>query len=147
MADIAMQIDVAAAPADVYTALTSTDGVSGWWTTRNETRGVVGQVDRFWFPDAPMSWDMEVTEATPGESVRWHCVGGPPDWIGTDVRWTLQESDGGTLVVFDHTGFAEVGPMFRIVTLGWAQMLERLQRYLASGAPVPYFDHKPADSA
>ena len=40
MADIAMQVEVAAAPADVYRALTSTDGVAAWWTTRNETSGV-----------------------------------------------------------------------------------------------------------
>jgi hypothetical protein len=81
MADIAMQVEVAAAPADVYQALTSTDGVAGWWTTRNETSGVVGKVDRFWFPDAPMSF-------------------------------------------------------------GWAQVLERLQRYLATGTPTPYFNQE-----
>jgi uncharacterized protein YndB with AHSA1/START domain len=57
MADIAMQAEVAAKPAEVYRALTSTDGVAGWWTTRNKTSGVVGEVERFWFPDAPMSWD------------------------------------------------------------------------------------------
>ena len=36
--------------------------------------------------------------------------------------------------------------MFRIVTVGWAQMLARLQQYQASGKPVPYFDHGPAES-
>lgn len=147
MADIAMQIDVAASPADVYTAVTSTDGVAGWWTTRNETHSVVGEVNQYWFPDAPMSWDMRVDEAEPGASLSWHCVGGPPEWVGTDVRWTLQDADGGTLVLFDHTGFAETGTMVRVVTMGWAQMLLRLQQYLATGEPAPFFDHKPADSA
>lgn len=140
MADIAMQVEVAAAPADVYRALTSTDGVAGWWTTRNETSGAVGKVERFWFPDAPMSWDLEVTEARPGEFLSWRCVGGPPEWIGTQVRWTLQPGETGTIVLLDHTGFEEVGTMYRIVTFGWAQMLERMQRYLATGSPAPYFD-------
>ncbi len=48
--DIAMQIDVPAAAQDVYAALTTTAGVAGWWTTRNETEGRPGEIDRFWFP-------------------------------------------------------------------------------------------------
>jgi len=147
MVDIAMQIEVAAPAEAVHRALTTTDGIAGWWTTRNETSGTVGDVDRFWFPDVPISWDMRVDSAVPGELIAWHCVGGAPEWVDTDVRWTLQPADGGTLVLFDHTGFAEAGTMFRIVTLGWAQMLLRLERYLATGEPVPFFDHKPADSA
>src|SRR5918993_2192791 len=117
MPDIALQIDIAA-PADaVYRALTTTDGVAGWWTDRSETRGLVGAIDRFYFPDAPKSWDMRVEHARPGELVRWRCVGGPPEWVGTEVRWTLQPgADETTLVILDHTGFAEIDTMFRIVT-------------------------------
>jgi hypothetical protein len=29
--------------------------------------------------------------------------------------------------------------MFRIVTLGWAQMLLQLKQYLDSGQPAPFF--------
>jgi uncharacterized protein YndB with AHSA1/START domain len=141
MVDIAMQVEVAAPPREVHRALTTTDGIAGWWTAKNETSGTVGEVDRFYFPGMPMSWDMRVRESRPGELVAWHCEGGLPDWVGTDIRWTLAPADGGTLVVFDHTGFAEINGMFRIVTVGWAQMLERLQQYLASGKPVPFFDH------
>ena len=56
MADIAIQIDTTADPAATYAALTTTDGVAGWWTTRNQTSGTVGEVDQMWFPDAPMAW-------------------------------------------------------------------------------------------
>jgi uncharacterized protein YndB with AHSA1/START domain len=142
-----MQIDVAAPPQDVYHALTTAEGIAGWWTNRSETKGTVGEVDRFHIPDAPMSWDMHVDQAIPGELVAWRCVGGPPQWVGTEIRWTLRPgAEGGTLVILDHAGFAEVDDMFRIVTLGWAQMVLRMQRYLASGEPVPYFDHKDAHS-
>jgi hypothetical protein len=76
-------------------------------------------------------------EAVPGKLLARHCVGGPPPWIGTDVRFTLEPApDGGTLVVFDHTGFAEVDEMFRRVTLGWSQMLLQLKRYTESGKPA-----------
>jgi uncharacterized protein YndB with AHSA1/START domain len=139
MPDIAMQIDAAATADAAYRALTTTDGVAGWWTDRNETTAAIGAVDRFHFPDAPMSWDMRVEQAEPGKLLAWHCVGGPPQWIGTGVRWTLQPTQDGTLVLLDHTGFAEVDSMFRIVTLGWAQMLLSLREYLQTGTPAPFF--------
>jgi uncharacterized protein YndB with AHSA1/START domain len=141
MPDIAMQIDVGADPATVYRALTTTEGVAGWWTTRNQTTGMVGETDRMCFPDAPMAWELRVDEAVPGKLLARHCVGGPPAWVGTDVRFALEAApNGGTRVLFDHTGFAAVDEMFRIVTLGWAQMLLQLQRHTETGEPAPYFD-------
>ena len=141
MPDIALQIDVPA-PADrVYRALTTTDGVAGWWTTRNETTGAPGRTDRFWFPDAPGPWEMTVDKAEPDAVLEWHCTGGPEEWVGTDVRWVLEPiEDGGTRVVFDHAGFAAVTPMFRVVGLGWAQMLLRLRQYAEEQRPVPFFE-------
>jgi uncharacterized protein YndB with AHSA1/START domain len=142
MADIAIQIDTTADPAATYTALTTTDGVAGWWTTRNQTSGTVGEVDQMWFPDAPMAWELRVDEAVPGKVLARHCVGGPPQWIGTDVRFALEPApQGGTRILLDHTGFPQVDEMFRIVTLGWAQMLLHLKQYLDSGQPTPFFSY------
>jgi hypothetical protein len=70
---------------------------------------------------APMAWELRVDEAVPGKDLARHCVGGPPPWIGTDVR------------------FAQIDEMFRIVTLGSAQMLLHLKQYLDSGRPAPFF--------
>jgi hypothetical protein len=47
--------------------------------------------------------------------------------------------EGGTVVRFDHTGFAEIDDMFREVTMGWAGMFARLKEYVETGTPVPYF--------
>jgi uncharacterized protein YndB with AHSA1/START domain len=141
MPDIATQIDVTADPAAVYRALSTSDGVAGWWTTRNDTHGTVGQVDQMWFPDAPIAWELRVDEAVPGELLARHCVGGPPGWVGTDVRFALEPApDGGTRVVFNHAGFAQVDEMFRRVTLGWCQMLLQLKQYTETGKPAPFFD-------
>src|SRR5687768_13790391 len=112
MPDIAMQIDISAAPDTVYRALTTTDGVAGWWTTKNETGGTVGDLNRCWFPGG-MQWDMRVTEAASDAVVAWHLVGGPR--TGTDVRWNLGPAEGGTRLQFDHTGFPAVDEIFRIV--------------------------------
>jgi uncharacterized protein YndB with AHSA1/START domain len=139
MADIATQIDIAAPPAAVRAALTTTAGVAGWWTTKNETSGTPGDVNTYWFPGAPSPYEMRVERVDDG-AVAWHCVAGPPGWVGTHVRFTVSEAaEGGTLVLFDHTGFPAVDTMYRIVTLGWAQMLLRLKQYAETGAPTPFF--------
>jgi uncharacterized protein YndB with AHSA1/START domain len=140
MPDIAIQVDTTADPAAAYTALTTAEGVAGWWTARNQTSGTVGEVDQMWFPDAPMTWELRVDEAVPGKVLARHCVGGPPQWIGTDLRFSLEPApQGGTRILLDHTGFAQVDEMFRIVTLGWVQMLLQLRQYLDSGQPAPFF--------
>jgi uncharacterized protein YndB with AHSA1/START domain len=140
MPDIAMQIGIAAEPDTVYRALTTTEGIAGWWTTKNETAAKAGQTDRYWFPGVPMSYDMRVTHAEPDKALAWECVAGPAAWIGTSVRWMLAPGpDGGTLVLLDHTDFAAVDAMYRMVTLGWAQMILRLKEYAETGKPTPFF--------
>lgn len=86
---------------------------------------------------------MRVDEAVTGERLAWHCVDGPPPWVGTDIQWTLtaDPESKGTRVVFDHTGFAAKDETLRVVTLGWAQMILRLKSFVESGEPAPYFQH------
>jgi uncharacterized protein YndB with AHSA1/START domain len=135
-------VDAAAA----YAALTTQDGITGWWTSHAEVPDArVGEVLKMSFPDAPMTWDMRVTVLDEMSRVEWSCVAGPPGWPGTRVVWALDKgadaADAGDVVVvrFDHNDFAEVDDMFRIVTVGWAQMLLSLKAYLESGQRRPFF--------
>jgi len=130
-------VDAAAA----FSALTTSDGVTAWWTSRAEVPGArVGDVLRMSFPDAPMTWDMRIVEADGPTGLRWECLGGPPGWPGTDVAWGLENTGSGAVVRLDHTGFSTVDDMFRIVTVGWSQMLLSLKAYLESGRRQPFFD-------
>jgi uncharacterized protein YndB with AHSA1/START domain len=127
--------------ASAYTALTTQDGITGWWTSRATVDGD-GTGDRLSmsFPDAPVTWDMRVVTADRPATVEWDCTGGPPGWSETRVRWGLEPTDGGTVVRLDHVGFPAVDDMFRIVTVGWAQMLLSLKAYLETGVRKPFFD-------
>lgn len=130
-------VDAAAA----YAALTTQDGITGWWTSRAEVLGAdVGDELKMRFPDAPMTWDMRVAVADEPARVEWDCFGGPPGWPGTRVVWGVEKTDAGAVVRLDHAGFPEVDDMFRIVTVGWAQMLLSLKAYLESGRRQPFFD-------
>jgi uncharacterized protein YndB with AHSA1/START domain len=130
-------IDDAAA----YSALTTEDGITGWWTSRASVPGAsAGEVLRMSFPDAPITWDMRVDKADPPALVEWECIGGPPGWESTRNLWRFEPSDSGVVVRLDHTGFPSVDDMFRIVTLGWAQMLLSLKSYLETGIRKPFFN-------
>src|ERR671915_818215 len=92
MNEVITQFDVDAPTDTVWQALTTADGIRGWWTTQAEVPAGAGAVLRLRFPDAPISWDLRVDEAVENERLRWHCVGGPPPWIGTDVLFRLADA-------------------------------------------------------
>ena len=81
-----IQIDGVDAPA-AYTALTSQDGITGWWTSRAAVPGAsVGDVLKMSFPEAPITWDMRIDKSDPPGLVEWGCIGGPPGWENTPDR-------------------------------------------------------------
>ncbi|MFG2760922.1 SRPBCC domain-containing protein [Streptomyces wuyuanensis] len=140
MADIALQIRTAADPETVYRAISTPEGVAGWFTTGAEIGEGVGHLHRLSFPGAPMTWDFRIDEAASGKRLAQTVVAGPPQWIGTEIAYALEaQAEGGTVVRFDHAGFAEIDDMFREVTMGWAGMFARLKEYVETGTPVPYF--------
>src|SRR3954451_16462132 len=87
---------------DVYQALTTRDGLAGWWTTNTEGGTGIGDVLQFHFEPGDIS--MRVTGLDPARHVRWEVVDGPAEWIGTTVDWTLTRDGGYTIVKFEHRG-------------------------------------------
>jgi uncharacterized protein YndB with AHSA1/START domain len=142
MADMHHLIQIDGVDAAVaYSALTTRDGITGWWTSRAEVSGAaVGDTLRMSFPDAPITWGMRIAVADEPSRVEWDCTGGPPGWAQTRLVWTVEKTDTGTVVRLDHAGFPEVNDMFRIVTVGWAQVLLSLKAYLETGRRKPFFD-------
>jgi uncharacterized protein YndB with AHSA1/START domain len=141
MSEIITQFDVDAPAATVWHALTTREGIRSWWTTQAEVAEGQAADLRLRFPDAPMSWDFRVEEAAGNELLRWHCVGGPPPWVDTDILFRLVAApEGGTRVLFDHTGWKDADEIVRVVTFGWVQMFLRLKGYAETGTPQPYFD-------
>ncbi|MET8129440.1 SRPBCC domain-containing protein [Streptomyces sp. NPDC005065] len=140
MADIALQIRIAADPENVYHAISTAEGVAGWCTTGAEIGEGIGALHRLSFTGAPMTWDFRIDETAAGKRLAQTVVAGPPQWIGTEIVYALEaHPEGGTVVRFDHAGFAEIDDMFREVTMGWAGMFARLKNYAETGIPVPYF--------
>ncbi|HEX2058815.1 MAG TPA: SRPBCC domain-containing protein [Actinomycetota bacterium] len=140
MATILLRVPVDAEPKVIYDALATSDGVKGWWSNHTEGPGGPGSTMKVAFPDAPITFDFEVTAEEPGKRVAWRCLAGPPEWIGTAIRFDVQSgADGSTSVLFAHDGWGTTEESFPFIAYSWAQILPRLKKLAETGEADPYF--------
>ncbi|QNE22320.1 SRPBCC domain-containing protein [Kribbella qitaiheensis] len=136
MSDILHRIATeTASPDGVYQALTTIDGLAGWWTTDTTGKADVGGVIDFQF--VPGGFSMKVLELQPGELVRWEVVEGPEEWVGTKVNWTLKQSGDYTVVLFEHLGWKEPVEFMYHCSTKWASYLLSLKSLVETGAGFP----------
>lgn len=140
MAKILLQVPIEAKPRDVYRALTKKSGVGAWWSNHTTGPSGEGSVMKVAFPDAPITFDFRVAEAAPDERVEWHCLAGPPEWIGTDVSFDIFTEGDVTSVLFTHDGWKSTRKSFPFIAYSWAQILPRLKGFAETGRPQPFFD-------
>jgi len=139
MVDILHRIAVEnIAPATVYDALTTTDGLAGWWTEDTTGDATVGGTIAFRFP--PGGFDMKVIETAPDERVTWEVTDGPVEWIGTTIEWRLRLDGDWTVLLFAHRGWAEPVEFMHHCSTKWASYLMSLKGLVetGSGAPSPH---------
>ena len=138
MVDILHRVGVSTpSPDKVYEALTTIEGLAGWWTDDTTGTAEVGGVVQFRFP--PGGFDMEVVEQRPNESVEWKVVDGPEEWIGTTVNWQLRQDGDYTIVMFKHQDWKEPVEFMHHCSTKWATYLMSLKSLVETGkgAPAP----------
>ena len=138
MVDILHRVGVnTPSPDKVYEALTTIEGLAGWWTDDTTGTAEVGGVVQFRFP--PGGFDMEVVEQRPNESVEWKVVDGPEEWIGTTVNWQLRQDGDYTIVMFRHKDWKEPVEFMHHCSTKWATYLMSLKSLVETGkgAPAP----------
>jgi uncharacterized protein YndB with AHSA1/START domain len=124
-----------ASPEQVYDALTTLDGLAGWWTEKTTGTTDVGGVIEFHF--GPGDIDMEVAQLDPGRSIRWKVVAGPDEWIGTHVQWDLRREGDYTIVLFKHEGWREPVEFMHHCSTKWATFLVSLKQLVETGTGAP----------
>ena len=129
------------APADkVYEAITTQEGLAAWWTPHTKAKPVVGNVNRFEFGDGYHK-EMKVDVLTPAQRVKWVCIEGYEDWIGTTVTFELQPHKKGTVLLFHHDGFKEYNDGYAACSFDWATFLRSMRSLVVTGKGHPYPGH------
>jgi uncharacterized protein YndB with AHSA1/START domain len=141
MVDILHRVGITTPQDAVYDALTTTEGLAGWWTTNVGGDGDAGGVLKFRFEGAPDpgGFDMNVLEAKSAERVLWEVVDGPEEWVGTQVSWDLRTEGDYTIIMFAHRGWREPVEFMHHCSTKWATFLVSLKSFLETGrgAPAP----------
>lgn len=141
MADIIHRIGIKSPVASVYEALSTINGLAHWWTQDVEgDTTIAGNITFIFRSDVGEikgQMVMEVMESNPGKNVRWSCVEGPEEWIGTDIGFDLSEQDGMTILIFRHRNWREVVDFMAHCSMKWAVFLLSLREYLETGKGKP----------
>jgi uncharacterized protein YndB with AHSA1/START domain len=137
--DIVMSCNMDADAETVYRAISTTDGVTGWFTGKAEVGEGVGSHHVLTFPGMPTPWDLRVEDTNAPRRLVLSVVVGPPPWEGTTMTYEIADRpEGGIVLNFDHNGFASVDGV-REFTIGWSTKVLALKKYVETGEPDPFF--------
>jgi uncharacterized protein YndB with AHSA1/START domain len=125
--------------------LTTPDGLTRWWTAETHGDSEVGGVIRFRF-GGERGFDMQVLELRPAERVTWQVVGGPREWLGTKVSFTLRQDEDFTTVLFRHEGWKEPVEFMHHCSTKWGVFLLSLKSLVETGEGAPWPDDVKIDN-
>ena len=140
MPDIVMSCNKDTDAEAVYRAITTTDGVTGWFTAEAQIGEEVGGHHLLTFPGMPFPWNLRVDETDPPRRLTLSVLAGPPPWEGTTMTYEIVDrEEGGIVLNFDHCDFASVDGV-REFTIGWATKMLALKQYVETGKRDPFYD-------
>jgi uncharacterized protein YndB with AHSA1/START domain len=141
MVDIIHRIGIRSSAARVYKALSTIEGLANWWTEETKGEEQVGGKIQFTFRtetgDIKGQMVMEVQELNPQKNVRWCCVEGPAEWIGTDITFELSQQDDQIIIIFGHRNWREAIEFMAHCSMKWAVFLLSLREYVETGKGKP----------
>lgn len=141
MTDILLRIEMETTPGKLYQALSTEEGLTGWWT-KTRTSGKLNERASFYFGDGgEHQVDMQITELVEDQQVSWKCVSEP--WQGTgEFSFTIQPHERGSVLLFAHRDWPEPSEFYMHCNAKWGFFLvTSLKQYLETGTGQPH----PAD--
>jgi uncharacterized protein YndB with AHSA1/START domain len=131
MPDILHRVGIASTPDKVYEAMATLDGLSHWWIVGTTGDPKVGGTIHF-RPEGG-GFAMQVLAAQPGALVRWRCVEGPEEWIGTELTFKLDHKEGQVFVLLTHAGWKAPVEFMHHCSTKWAIFLMSLKDWVERG--------------
>ena len=139
MPDILHRVGIEAPVEKVFEALSEQAGLAAWWTTEVNASSHLGAINHFRFGDKGFN-AMKVIELLPGKRIKWLCVDGAKEWVGTELTFELKQGDGHTVVLFAQRGWKEQVEFMHYCSTKWAAYLLGLKSLCEDGKGRPYPD-------
>lgn len=136
MPNIVHKVGIDAPMEKVFDAISTVNGLKGWWTEHTEGEDQVGGKINFRFPETGPT--MEVLELASPEFIKWKCVDGVDQWKDTICIFELDEKDGQTDVMFSQNGWEDETDLFAHCSTKWATFMLSLKEFCESGKGKAY---------
>jgi hypothetical protein len=101
--------------------------VRGWGTREESAEGADTELS---LDDGRLVATLRTTKLHRGERVAWRCVGGPADWIGTEVSVNVAPDGDATVVRLSHHNWREASDAFGDSSATWARFLFHIKSTL-----------------
>jgi uncharacterized protein YndB with AHSA1/START domain len=140
MVDILHRVGIKSSSEEVYKALTTREGLAGWWTNNTQGEGKVGGVLSFRFSAGGAEiggFEIKVLELDAAKQALWQVVDGPAEWIRTRISWELTQEGDYCIVLFKHQGWKEPVEFMHHCSTKWAIFLMSLKSLLETGKGAP----------
>jgi uncharacterized protein YndB with AHSA1/START domain len=117
----------------IFDALTTIEGLRGWWVSTASGSAAKGGLINFGF------CDMEGLAAERSKFVHWRCTRSPDEWLNTEVTFKLEWKEEQTFVLFKHSKSKEPVEFMHHCSTKWATFLLSLRDSVerSAGRPVP----------
>lgn len=139
--DIIHRVGIKASMQKVYDALSTIEGIAGWWTKHTSGTARVGEtiVVQFLSSEGKEigSMNMEVKTLEPLKKVHWIFTAGPAEWIGTEVIFNLHQEADYTIVLFGHRNWKEEVEFTAHCSMKWAIFMLSLKQLVETGKGNP----------
>jgi uncharacterized protein YndB with AHSA1/START domain len=150
MVDIIHKIGIKAPISNVYAALSTAEGVAGWWTkeTSGDSRlgGTLKAAFRSQAGNEIGSMSFELLKLTPDEEVVWRFTSSPEEWLGTQATFALSQQGDYTVVIFGHRNWREAVEFTAHCSMKWATFLLSLRQLVETGSGQPAPDDLKIDN-
>lgn len=141
MVDIVHRIGIKSQVSQVFNAIATIDGLAHWWTEEVHGAESIGSSIEFIFRsvngEVKGKMVMVVDECQAPHLVRWSCINGPAEWIGTTITFELSQQGEQTIILFGHRNWREANEMTSHCSMKWAVFLLSLREYLETGKGKP----------
>jgi uncharacterized protein YndB with AHSA1/START domain len=144
------RIGIRASTAKVYEALSTAEGVAGWWTREVSGELKAGSTFHVRFKNSDGvqlgSMGIRVVSLQQNCHVQWLFESGPTEWIGTDVTFDIKQEGDYSIVLFGHNHWREEAEFTAHCSMKWATFLLSLKQLLEAGCGSPSPDDVKIDN-
>jgi hypothetical protein len=130
-------LDIKAPTDTVYHAIATISGLSAWWTSTITGVPTPGGIIQFRFGEV-FRPDMKVLMLD-RSTIRWECVSGEKDWVGSIFRFSTEEIAGMIRLTFVQEYANPIGDeKYGKYNFNWGYYLYSLKKYCETGAGLPF---------